>query len=156
MMQETLNTNKFRNDEDYYNFINYVKKQFNSHEITEVEKNKIIQLATLEESIRRKKLVEETNKLFRGRNLKEGEIGYYQQCINDFVDDKYIKCEYSLLETREAINCTYSPFIFNINISDVKLLDSITKNVYDDLKNNELDLLKITSDELYERYCNNL
>jgi len=156
MMQETLNTNKFRNDEDYYNFINYVKNQFNNHEITEVEKNKIIQLATLEESIRRKKLVEKTNKLFGDRNLKEGELGYYQQCINDFVDDKYIKCEYSLLETKKAINCTYSPFIYSIKISDYKLIDSITKNVYDDLKNNKLDLLKATPEELYERYCNNL
>ena len=152
MKTEIFENNKFRNDEDYYSFINLVREKFNNHEIDEDTKNKVIQLATLEESNRRRKAIEENNRLFGTNNIKEGELGYYQQCIENYIDDKYIKCEYTFEENEIASSVNYSELIFSLNGKDRQKKDEMNKIIYQDLLSGKLDLLHTSGKELIEMY----
>ena len=143
----------FRPNHVYYDLINKIEDEYKAGNLSSKERKIMISKATLDESENRRKQIELKTNMFKTRNKKEGELGFYQQCICAYIDDLYVRCIYSMEDLLKASNSNFNNFI----LKEVKELSDeevnlTCKQIYDDLFAGKLDLLNTTSHELKLRY----
>ena len=143
----------FRNEKDYYEFLDYINKECEAGKISTDEKDLMVQMATNEESVRRRTERNALNILINKEPIKEGDEGYYTQMIYDILNEKYYNCEYNLYDLKKAKTCGFNPCLtILVENNTQKELDSVCKLIIDDIKNNALDLRNVPGGELYKKY----
>ena len=152
-MKKTLEHNKFKSEKDYYEFLDYINKECEAGKISTDEKDLMVQMATNEESVRRRTERNALNILINKEPIKEGDEGYYTQMIYDILNEKYYNCEYNLYDLKKAKTCGFNPCLtILVENNTQKELDSVCKLIIDDIKNNALDLRNVPGEELYKKY----
>lgn len=115
-------------------------------------KQSLIELIDLEEEKnRRRKEIELSNSLFNVNRYSEGDRCFYQQCIYNFIDNKYINCVYDFKEYMKAGNIFNKYVELQFNNTDESWI-SKTKRIYTDLEKNCFDLLNIDESYLIDNY----
>lgn len=147
----------FRNEKDYYDFLDYLNQECEAGKISKDEKDLMVQMATNEESIRRRTEREALKGLLNVGNIKEGEAGYYSGLVYKLLDEKYYNCEYTFQDLRKADNYSFLPCILLLKENNTqKEFDTICKLISEDIKNNVIDLKDIAGEELYNMYIDKI
>lgn len=143
----------FRNEKDYYEFLDYINKECEAGRLSTDEKDLMIQMATNEESTRRRTEREALKSLLNVGNIKEGEAGYYSGMIYKLLDEKYYNCEYTFQDLRKADNICFLPCMILLKENNTqKEFDDICKLIFEDIKKNVIDLRNLSGTELYKIY----
>ena len=143
----------FRNEKDYYEFLEYVKQQYEAGSISSDEKNTILQMAKNEESARRRTEFIALKELMEEEKVNKGESGYYTNLILDYLDEKYYNCEYNLYELKKAMDLNFASCVRLLKDNRTnKEYNEACKIMFDDLQNNKLNLLDYSGEELYKIY----
>jgi len=143
----------FRNEKEYYEFLDYINKECEAGKISTDEKDLMVQMATNEESTRRRTERNALNVLINNESINEGEEGYYTLMVYNALNEKYYNCEYNLYDLKKAKRFGFDPCLTSlVENNSQKELDSVCKLIFEDIKNNALDLRNVPGEELYKKY----
>ena len=146
----------FRNERDYYEFINYVNKKYEEGDINNDEKALIISMATNEESARRRTEREALKSLIDIEDIKEGQEGYYYSIVYKVLEEKYYDCKYNIYDLKKAEDNCLSCLVLLKENNTQEEFECFFKLVFEDAKDDVIDLKDITGKELYELYINKI
>ena len=141
----------YDHDKIYYELLDSIESDYNAGNITKEERDIMIAKATLEESDLRKKDIEIANLMFKDETPRENDTTYYQQKINDYLDEKYISCKCTYEELREVFFGNYKYIILNSKHDGAKF-NEMCKKIYNDLITERLDIFNISKEDLLRMY----
>ncbi len=143
----------FRNEKEYYEFLDYINKECKAGKISTDEKDLMAQMATNEESARRRTEFMALKELMGEEKINKGESGYYTNLILDYLDEKYYNCEYNLYELKKAMDLNFASCVRLLKDNRTnKEYNEACKIMFDDLQNNKLNLLDYSGEDLYKIY----